>query len=232
MASRVEWALWANEQALISGIMLVIGGVIAVVEKCELWGLSAVGLVLGSLVSLIEYPRGAKVGKEKVEEEGARWETRPQRREEAVPRRAPAGDTKRRPRRAQELLERVVDALGMVTSSYYSRSLLYTTMSIPCAFTLSTFLGSISLFLASLLYLRAAVAGEAWVSGRAGPRPERRAAAAAAAAACFVRVQRQLSSVPRMHGASRAEEEEEEDMAVAAAAAVAGASERTPLLPP
>ncbi|CAM9224837.1 unnamed protein product, partial [Lampetra fluviatilis] len=145
MASRVEWALWANEQALMSGGMLVIGGLVAVVEECELWGLSAVGLCLGSLVSLIEYPRGAKG-------------------------RAVTFYLCR----AQELLERLVDALGMVTTSYYSRALLYTTMSIPCGFTLSTFLGSISLFLASLLYLRAAVAGESWVSGRAGPRPERR----------------------------------------------------------
>ncbi|XP_061403134.1 cytochrome b-245 light chain-like [Lethenteron reissneri] len=227
MASRVEWALWANELALMSGVMLMIGGLVAVVEECELWGLSAVGLALGSLVSLIEYPRGAKVDKEKVDEEGARRpreDTRAQRREEeAAPRRAPAGEPKRRPRRAQELLERLVDALGMVTTSYYSRALLYTTMSIPCGFTLSTFLGSISLFLASLLYLRAAVAGESWVSGRARPRHERRVVAA-----CFIHIQRQLSSVTWRLGASGTDD----DTAAAAAATPVGASERTPLLAP
>uniref|UniRef100_H0UV91 Cytochrome b-245 light chain n=1 Tax=Cavia porcellus TaxID=10141 RepID=H0UV91_CAVPO len=57
---QIEWAMWANEQALASGLILVAGGIVATVGRFAQWYFGAYSIAAGALVCLLEYPRGRR----------------------------------------------------------------------------------------------------------------------------------------------------------------------------
>jgi len=61
----IQWAMWGNESTLLGASSLVAGGIIAIVgglvESFLYWlPVGIYGLVLGILITLVEYPRGKK----------------------------------------------------------------------------------------------------------------------------------------------------------------------------
>ncbi|XP_050397549.1 cytochrome b-245 light chain isoform X2 [Patella vulgata] len=57
---KIEWAMWANEQALATSAVVILGGVIAVAGQFKNWQFGVYGIVVGVLVLILEYPRGAR----------------------------------------------------------------------------------------------------------------------------------------------------------------------------
>ncbi|CAB3990188.1 cytochrome b-245 light chain [Paramuricea clavata] len=129
---KTEWAMWANEQAVASSIVVFIGGVLSWIGKFKRWQIAIYAVVAGILIFLIEYPRGKRQ----------------------------KGRTKERI--AQRLLTPVVQSLGPFGRNYYVRFVFYLGLSIPCGFLLSTLLGGACLCISSIIYLGAALAGEEW----------------------------------------------------------------------
>ncbi|CAI5782356.1 cytochrome b-245 light chain [Podarcis lilfordi] len=56
----IEWAMWANEQALASGLILVTGGIVAVAGQFKNWQFAAYSIAAGVFICLLEYPRGKR----------------------------------------------------------------------------------------------------------------------------------------------------------------------------
>uniref|UniRef100_UPI00358F34EE cytochrome b-245 light chain-like n=1 Tax=Myxine glutinosa TaxID=7769 RepID=UPI00358F34EE len=133
-----EWAMWANEHALLSGVVLMIGGVVGTAAQFPKWQFSAASLAAGLLVILIEYPRGKKMN----------------------------GGF--HPRRGQACPQACTIILRPITRNYTCRALLLALLSAPGYLTLATILGSISLAISVLLYLLAAFRGENWQPGHTG----------------------------------------------------------------
>ncbi|NXQ28655.1 CY24A protein, partial [Alaudala cheleensis] len=130
---QIEWAMWANEQALAAGLS----------EYGELRGLGRPGLgewrgpanfrnAAGVLVCLLEYPRSKR-------KKGSTME-----------------------RCGQKYLTAVVKLFGPLTRNYYIRAVLHAALAVPAGFLLSTILGTVCLGIASGIYLLAAVRGEEW----------------------------------------------------------------------
>uniref|UniRef100_I3NCV9 Cytochrome b-245 light chain n=1 Tax=Ictidomys tridecemlineatus TaxID=43179 RepID=I3NCV9_ICTTR len=57
---QIEWAMWANEQALASGLILITGGIVATAGRFTQWYFGAYSIVAGVFVCLLEYPRGRR----------------------------------------------------------------------------------------------------------------------------------------------------------------------------
>nr|KAF6285506.1 cytochrome b-245 alpha chain [Myotis myotis] len=57
---QIEWAMWANEQALASGLILITGGIVATAGQFTQWYFGAYSIVAGVFVCLLEYPRGKR----------------------------------------------------------------------------------------------------------------------------------------------------------------------------
>ncbi|KAM9191768.1 cytochrome b-245 light chain isoform 2-T2 [Trichechus inunguis] len=57
---QIEWAMWANEQALASGLILITGGIVATAGQFTQWYFGAYSIAAGVLVCLLEYPRGKR----------------------------------------------------------------------------------------------------------------------------------------------------------------------------
>ena len=63
MVCKVEWAMWGNEQTIISCYVLCIGSILGV---CSIlmefphvrWPISIYGIIVSLLVFIVEYPRG------------------------------------------------------------------------------------------------------------------------------------------------------------------------------
>ncbi|NXP42534.1 CY24A protein, partial [Leiothrix lutea] len=129
---QIEWAMWANEQALAAGLS----------EYGGLGGLGGGGdpgtsgslreLAAGVLVCLLEYPRSKR-------KKGSTME-----------------------RCGQKYLTAVVKLFGPLTRNYYIRAVLHAALAVPAGFLLSTILGTVCLGIASGIYLLAAVRGEEW----------------------------------------------------------------------
>ncbi|NWW38410.1 CY24A protein, partial [Panurus biarmicus] len=130
---QIEWAMWANEQALAAGLS----------EYGGLGGLEGPGLggwrgpghfrnAAGVLVCLLEYPRSKR-------QKGSTME-----------------------RCGQKYLTAVVKLFGPLTRNYYIRAILHAALAVPAGFLLSTILGTVCLGIASGIYLLAAVRGEEW----------------------------------------------------------------------
>ncbi|XP_028392538.1 cytochrome b-245 light chain-like isoform X2 [Dendronephthya gigantea] len=129
---KIEWAMWANEQAVASSVVLFVGGVLSWIGKFKKWEIGVYAVFAAILIILIEYPRAKRQ----------------------------TGRTKERI--AQKFLTPVIKSLGPFGRNYYVRFLLYLGLSIPCGFLLSTLLGGACLCISSIIYLVAAVAGEEW----------------------------------------------------------------------
>uniref|UniRef100_UPI003590243A cytochrome b-245 light chain-like n=1 Tax=Myxine glutinosa TaxID=7769 RepID=UPI003590243A len=132
MRSTREWAIWANEQALASAVIFILGGVVAIAGQFHRWTLAVYAILSGVLVLLLEYPRTHHP-------HGVNTE-----------------------RRGQHHLAMILGALGPITSNYYIRAILLILVAVPGGFLLSTILGAICFAIAGVVYLMAAVNGERW----------------------------------------------------------------------
>ncbi|KAJ8785939.1 hypothetical protein J1605_006899 [Eschrichtius robustus] len=139
---QIEWAMWANEQALASGLILITGGIVATVGQFAQWYLGAYSIfsAAGVLICLLEYPRGKR-------SKGSTME-----------------------RCGQKYLTRVVKVFGPLTSNYYIRAFLHLGLSVPAGFLLATILGTACLAIASSIYLLAAIRGEKWTPIETKPK--------------------------------------------------------------
>ncbi|KAM8946828.1 cytochrome b-245 light chain [Pelodytes ibericus] len=130
---QIEWAMWANEQALASGLIYLAGGIVAVAGQFKGWQpFGAFGIAAGVFVTLLEYPRSKR-------KKGSTME-----------------------RCGQKYLSSVVKLFGPLTRNYYVRAFLHAGLAVPGGFILATILGTVCLGLASLIYLLAAIRGEEW----------------------------------------------------------------------
>ncbi|NWY10715.1 CY24A protein, partial [Aphelocoma coerulescens] len=132
---QIEWAMWANEQALAAGLSdpflgcgLFLGAIPGPIPPF----LDPPGSAAGVLVCLLEYPRSRR-------KKGSTME-----------------------RCGQKYLTAVVKLLGPLTRNYYIRAILHAALAVPAGFLLSTILGTVCLGIASGIYLLAAVRGEEW----------------------------------------------------------------------
>lgn len=124
--------MWANEQALASGLILMTGGIVATAGQFTQWYLGTYSIAAGVLVCLLEYPRGRRT-------KGSTME-----------------------RCGQKYMTKVVKAFGPLSRNYYIRAFLHLGLSVPAGFLLATILGTACLAIASGIYLLAAIRGEQW----------------------------------------------------------------------
>lgn len=141
---RIEWAMWANEQALAAGLILVTGGIVAVAGQFKNWYFAAYAIAAGVFVCLLEYPRGKRI----------------------------KGSTMQRC--GQQYFTAVVKVFGPLTRNYYIRAFLHASLAVPAGFLLATILGTVCLAIASGIYLLAAIRGEEWnpIEARPQERPQ------------------------------------------------------------
>ncbi|OCT84554.1 hypothetical protein XELAEV_18022707mg [Xenopus laevis] len=140
---QIEWAMWANEQALASGLILLAGGIIAVAGQFKGWEFGAYGIAAGAFITLLEYPRSKR-------KKGSTME-----------------------RCGQKYLAAVVKVFGPLTRNYYVRAILHAGLAVPGGFILATILGTVCLGIASIIYFLAAIRGEEWryMEKQAEPKP-------------------------------------------------------------
>ncbi|XP_041077802.1 cytochrome b-245 light chain [Polyodon spathula] len=129
---QIEWAMWANEQALASGLILLTGGIVGVAGQFKDWQFAAYGIAAGVFICLLEYPRGKRRKGTSIERTGQRY------------------------------LTVCVKAFGPLTRNYFVRAGLHAVLSVPGGFMLPTVLGCVCVAIASLIYLLAAIRGEQW----------------------------------------------------------------------
>ncbi|XP_072013681.1 cytochrome b-245 light chain-like [Amphiura filiformis] len=126
-----EWSMWANEQAFLSGILMVMGGIVGLFDF-DGFGFAVYTLAAGVFIVVLEYPRGIRKKGSTVQ------------------------------RKFQHILHPVMCRLEPVSTNYFVRFVFYLLISIPCIFQLPTILGGVSIFVAGLIYLKAALGGESW----------------------------------------------------------------------
>ncbi|XP_073082932.1 cytochrome b-245 light chain isoform X1 [Manis javanica] len=143
---QIEWAMWANEQALASGLILITGGIVATAGQFTQWYFGVYSIAAGLFVSLLEYPRGKR-------KKGSTME-----------------------RCGQKFMTKVVKMFGPLSRNYYIRAFLHLGLSVPAGFLLATILGTACLAIASSIYLlplrvpQAAVHGEQWIPIESKPK--------------------------------------------------------------
>ncbi|XP_013389064.1 cytochrome b-245 light chain-like [Lingula anatina] len=130
---QIEWAMWANEQAMASAGVLLLGGIVGVSGIFKNWGIAVYGIVIAVLIIVFEYPRSQRRKGNTIE------------------------------RKFQHILTPAVAALGPVSRNYYVRFALYLLFCIPCYFILPTVLGGMCLLVTSIIYFVAAIKGEQWI---------------------------------------------------------------------
>ncbi|XP_076470324.1 cytochrome b-245 light chain-like isoform X2 [Babylonia areolata] len=57
---KTEWSMWANEQALVSSAVALLGGLLAVAGQFKNWQFGVYAIVISLLVAVLEYPRGKR----------------------------------------------------------------------------------------------------------------------------------------------------------------------------
>ncbi|XP_034536262.1 cytochrome b-245 light chain [Notolabrus celidotus] len=129
---KIEWAMWANEQALASGFIYLTGGIVGVAGQFRGWQFAAYAVAAGVFVCLLEYPRSKRSKGTSVARSG------------------------------QYCFTVVVKAFGPLTKNYYFRAFLHAALCVPGGFMLATVLGCVCLGIASIIYLVAAIRGEHW----------------------------------------------------------------------
>ncbi|XP_040185302.1 cytochrome b-245 light chain isoform X1 [Rana temporaria] len=129
---QIEWAMWANEQALASGLILLSGGIVAVAGQFKGWQFGAYSIAAGVFISLLEYPRSKRKKGSTIERCG------------------------------QKHMTAVVKVFGPLTRNYYVRAFLHAGLAVPGGFILATVLGTVCLGIAAIIYLLAAIRGEEW----------------------------------------------------------------------
>ncbi|XP_076142862.1 cytochrome b-245 light chain [Alosa pseudoharengus] len=129
---KIEWAMWANEQALAAGLIYLTGGIVGVAGQFRGWEFAAFGIAAGAFVCLLEYPRSKR-------NKGTSMA-----------------------RTGQYCFTVCVKAFGPLPRNYYVRAFVHAALCVPGAFMLATVLGCVCLGIASLIYLSAAIHGEHW----------------------------------------------------------------------
>ncbi|NXG18307.1 CY24A protein, partial [Grallaria varia] len=139
---QIEWAMWANEQALAAGLSPYPGFGVRIPGwgLCPALGFMSLAVAAGVLVCLLEYPRSKR-------KKGSTME-----------------------RCGQKYMTAVVKLFGPLTRNYYIRAILHAALAVPAGFLLSTILGTVCLGIASGIYLLAAVRGEEWTPIEQKPR--------------------------------------------------------------
>ncbi|XP_021352720.1 cytochrome b-245 light chain-like [Mizuhopecten yessoensis] len=132
---QIEWAMWANEQAIASAFILISGGAIGVAGFFKGWEIGIYGIVAGIFVLMIEYPRGKRKTGHSTQE-----------------------------RTFQRPLSRLLNCCGPVTRNYFVRFIIYLVLCVPACFILATLLGGVCLFITSMIYMVAAFRGEEWLA--------------------------------------------------------------------
>jgi len=136
--SGTQWSLWANEQALIGLMALLIGAVVDFANP-NLFTYSGIGIffaISAPFAILLEWPRPRLKGKTKAIE-----------------------------RPYQKLLHPLFKSrIGTIARDFFLRSFLYFLIALPGLFLITTVVGSLILLLSSLIYFLAAWKGEAWES--------------------------------------------------------------------
>ncbi|KAL5467600.1 hypothetical protein EMCRGX_G031855 [Ephydatia muelleri] len=139
---KIEWAMWANMNALYAAACIFFGGVLgATVDSYstnDIFPVSGgavtrwMAIVIGLFVFFIEYPRSARRNqKTNVERPGQRYI-------------AP------------------IIQYTFIFRIYIIRVLIYIVMIFPCCLVLSTVFGGMALFAAAVCYFLAAINGEVW----------------------------------------------------------------------
>ncbi|XP_067651494.1 cytochrome b-245 light chain-like isoform X1 [Haliotis asinina] len=129
---KIEWSMWANEQALASSAVVILGGIVTLAGKFKNYQFGIYGICVGVLVALLEYPRSKR-------QKGRTLE-----------------------RRFQKPLTILVRCGGLVTRNYFIRFVFYLVISVPCCFILPTLLGGMCFLITSAIYFVAALKGEEW----------------------------------------------------------------------
>ncbi|XP_005096802.1 cytochrome b-245 light chain [Aplysia californica] len=129
---KIEWAMWANEQAIASSCVTALGGFIAAIGQFKNWQIGVYAIAAGVLTFALEYPRGKR-------QKGTSYE-----------------------RSFQRPLTIIVSQGRLLTRNYFVRFVLYLALSVPCCFVLPTLLGALCLMISGFIYLLAAVKGEEW----------------------------------------------------------------------
>ncbi|KAL5021528.1 hypothetical protein ScPMuIL_000683 [Solemya velum] len=130
---KIEWAMWANEQAIASAAITFLGGIIGIAGMFKNWQFSIYAVAAGFLIFVFEYPRGKRLSGHTIE------------------------------RKFQRPIAKVVSCCGPLGRNYYVRFVLYLVMCVPCCFILPTVLGGVCLIITSAIYFAAAIKGEQWV---------------------------------------------------------------------
>lgn len=129
---KIQFDLWANEQAMLTSIICIISSAIAAAGQFIRWDCGLAAGVLSLFILVLEWPRP---GREKGRVQG---------------------------RPFQEPFTDFVILLGGIGRSYYARFVLYIIVSLPACVCLPTLVPAIFYFLAAMFYLVAAVRGEHW----------------------------------------------------------------------
>lgn len=133
----MQWSLWGNQTTFFGAIILLAGGIIAVIGSVYnsiflFWlPIGIYGLIFGLFISILEYPRGKKVKGHSV------------------------------PRFKQDFLSNILDQVSYLKSFYY-RSFLYFVISLPACLITPTFLGAVCILCGCFIYAFAARRGEVW----------------------------------------------------------------------
>lgn len=130
---KIEWSMWANEQALVSSAICILGGILAVAGQFSNWQFGAYAIAVAVLVAVLEYPKGKRAKGKSAE------------------------------RVFQFCFTIIVKQGRLLTRNYFVRFVFYLLISIACCFHLSTILGGICFMITSLIYLVAALKGEEWI---------------------------------------------------------------------
>merc|ERR1719272_29537 len=163
-AGAIEWQMWANSLGVLAGFALVVGGVVVVTMNCDTtihdcannepssW-VGYIGLIIGLLVFTIEYPRSKRKRGRTI------------------------------PRACQHVITPCISAIAKKSciGNLYFRFLMYIALAIPTFFELPCILGGAILVICAIVYLVAALKGEAWVE-LAPPRERKKAAGTVIAA--------------------------------------------------
>lgn len=130
--SQIEWAMWANEQALMSSFVLLLGSVLGVAGMFSRWQFGIYGIIASLFMIVIEWPRSRRKMGKTVQ------------------------------RKFQKPFAVFVNKLGIAGSNYFIRFVTYFILGVPCFFILATLLGGICFLITGALYLLAAMKGEEW----------------------------------------------------------------------
>ncbi|XP_076470323.1 cytochrome b-245 light chain-like isoform X1 [Babylonia areolata] len=130
---KTEWSMWANEQALVSSAVALLGGLLAVAGQFKNWQFGVYAIVISLLVAVLEYPRGKRQKGRTVERTG------------------------------QFCFTAVVRQGRLLTRNYFIRFVFYLVISVACCFHLSTVLSGVCFIITSIIYMVAALKGEEWI---------------------------------------------------------------------